>query len=97
MLAIREILPAVLAKLKAPETSSRSRLVQEWAAIAGPRLAGHTRPSLGKRGELYVWVDQSTLAFELNQKYRPALLKRVQAVLGEETVTSVHVRVGQLR
>ncbi len=97
MLAIKDVLPAVLARLQSPELSNRSRLLQEWPTIAGPKLAGHTQPSLGRRGELYIWVDQSSLAFELNQRYRPALLKRVQAVLGEETVQSVHVRVGQLR
>ena len=97
MECIKNILPSVLAGLETPEKLRRSQLLRDWPQIAGPHLASHTRPSLGQNGQLYVWVDQSTLAFEINQRYRPSLLKRVQAALGEENVTSVRVRVGQLR
>ena len=97
MQAIKELLPAVLAGLQTPELALRSKLVSEWPAIAGARIAGHTQPVISPSGELLVWVDQSTLAFELNQKYRSSLLKRAQAALGEEAVKSVRFRVGQLR
>ena len=97
MQAIKELLPAVLAGLQSPEHALRSRLVSEWPAIAGDKIAAHTRPTLNASGELWIWVDQSTLAFELNQRYKGSLLKRTQAVLGEEAVRSVRFRVGQLR
>ena len=94
---MKELLPAVLAGLQAPELALRSKLVSEWPAIAGDRIAAHTRPTLNAAGDLWVWVDQSSLAFELNQRYRGSLLKRTQAVLGEAAVKSVRFRVGQLR
>ena len=97
MQAIKELLPAVLAGLQAPELALRSKLVSEWPAIAGTRIAEHTRPTLNASGELWVWVDQSTLAFELNLRYRGSLLKRAQAALGEEAVKNIRFRVGQLR
>ena len=97
MQAIKDIVSTVLIRLQNPEALQRTQLISQWPAIAGPRLAPHTKPALGREGKLWVWVDQSALAFELNQKYRPSLLKRTQAVLGEEAVKSVHVRVGQLR
>lgn len=95
--AIGELLPSVLASLQSPELALRSRLTAEWPAIAGEKIAAHTRPTLNNSGELWVWVDQSTLAFELNQRYKGSLLKRTQAVLGEGAVKTVRFRVGQLR
>lgn len=96
MQAIKDIIPVVVAQLQTPKKSLRSRLLEEWPAIAGPRLAHRTRPRLGEEGELCVWVDQSTLAFELSQRYRQSFLKRVQAALGEKAVTSIRFRVGRL-
>lgn len=96
MQTIKEVLPGVLQELQKPEKTKHQRLIRHWMTIAGPKIAPHTKPSLGKREKLFVWVDQSTLAFELNQKYKQVLLKRVQAVLGEENVKSIFFRVGQI-
>ena len=92
---IKTILPAVLRGLESPEKQARSRLVTEWPGIAGAKLAPHTNPRLSQKGILYVHTDESVLAFEINQKYRQALLKRAQAVLGEETVKAIKVLVGK--
>ena len=95
--AIKDLLPAVLRGLQTPEKMKRGQLVDEWPKITGPKIAQHTKPVYGPNGELYVWVDESALAFELNQKYRRAFLKRIQAVLGEGHVKSIRFRVGELR
>ena len=97
MQQIKELIPAVFQALQAPAMQGRSRLVSHWAEITGPRIAAHTRPSLSESGKLFVWVDQSTLASELHQKYRQSILKRTQALLGEEQVKTICFRVGQLR
>jgi predicted nucleic acid-binding Zn ribbon protein len=97
MQAIKSIIPEVLAKLRQPEMLCRQRILEEWPAVAGDRVAEHTKPSLSKDGKLYIWVDQSALAFELNQKYRHSILKRAQAVVGEEAVREIKFRVGQIR
>ncbi len=50
MEAIKELLPAVLAGLHSPELALRSKLVSEWPAIAGQKIAGHTKPTLSGAG-----------------------------------------------
>lgn len=94
---IKDLIGGVIASLSTPEKSKRQQLVDSWRAIAGPKIAPHTKPSLSSEGKLFVWVDDSTLAFELNQRYKQTFLKRVQAVLGENEVTDICFRVGQLR
>ena len=97
MQAIKDLLPQVIANLEKPENKIKCRLLNEWSSIAGPKISKHTKPWLRNDGHLVVFVDQSVLAFELNQKYRNSLLKRTQAALGEETVKGIRFRVGQLR
>lgn len=96
MHAIKQLLPNVIASLQTPEKQIRTRLVSEWALIAGEKIASHTKPVL-RNNELCVWVDQSTLAYELSQKYKPTLLKRAQMSLGENNVKSIRFYVGQIR
>ncbi|MBU3758547.1 MAG: DUF721 domain-containing protein [Candidatus Omnitrophica bacterium] len=97
MEAIRDLLGKVLKDLENPEKQTRQKLVDAWRQIAGPQIAPRTKPSLTEQGKLFVWVETSTLAFEINQKYRQSLLKRTQAVMGEDKVREIYIRVGQLR
>ena len=97
MQAIKELLAGVIANLQTPEKQTRTKLVSEWASMAGPKIAAHTKPTLLRNGELCVWVDQAALAYELSQKYRQSLLKRAQMTLGETTIKSIRFYVGQLR
>lgn len=95
---IKDLISGVMRGLRQdPEKMKRSKLVDAWPSIAGPKIAPHTKPMIGARGDLCVWVDQPSLAFEINQKYRNSLLKRAQAVLGEEAVKTIKIKVGQLR
>ena len=97
MLSIKDVLPSVIKNMEVARQSDRSTIWNSWPAIAGERISKHTKPSLTEQGQLFVWVDDSVLAFELSQKYKPAILKRAQAVLGEEKVKAVKFLVGQLR
>lgn len=97
MQQIKDVIASVIMDFQSPEKQNRQKLTQKWAEIAGPLISKHTRPSLTKDGRLYVWVDNATLAFELSQKYRQSLLKRIQALLGESEVKTLQFRVGQLR
>lgn len=96
MESLKDLLPAVLKLFQTPETRKKSKLIDSWAAIAGPKIGPHTKPFL-KDTELIVWVDQSALAFEIKQKHSPSLLKRAQGVMGEEAVKTIRIKVGQLR
>lgn len=97
MKSIRDLIPGVMKNLQTPENTKKQKLIDSWRKIAGPNIAPHTKPSLTSDGTLFVWVNQASLACELSQKYSSSLLKRTQAVLGEENVKKIHIRVGQLR
>ncbi len=97
MLSIKEVLSGVLQELQSPKKEKHRKLLESWPAIAGKKIASHTKPFLTKEKRLNVWVDQSTLAFELRQRYQQTLLKRTQAVLVAEEVLSILFFVGQLR
>jgi hypothetical protein len=92
---IRSILPKVIRGFEDPEKQKRNLLVDSWASIAGEKLTKQTRPQLSSKGILYVHVSDSVLAFEISQRYRQSLLKRAQAILGEETVKEVRVLGGK--
>lgn len=97
MNSIKDCLPHVLQNLKTPEKTRRQALLEAWPAIAGKQFAPHTKPSLTEDGKLFVWVDRSVLAFELNQRYKQSILKRAQAVVGENEIHQIFFRVGQIR
>jgi predicted nucleic acid-binding Zn ribbon protein len=97
MQTMQEIISTVFAELNSPKKAEHRMLFKKWPAIAGPQIAAHTKPSLRRNGQLTIWVDQSALAFELKQRYQQSLLRRTQAILGEETVKSIRFFVGQLR
>jgi hypothetical protein len=92
---IRSILPKVIRGFEDPEKQKRSTLTDAWASIAGEKIKKQTRPQLSSKGILYVHVNDSVLAFEISQKHRQSLLKRAQAVLGEEAVKDVRILVGK--
>ena len=90
------ILNGLLSRLRAPEQSRKSILVESWPRIAG-RFSEHTNPRFGFGGEIVVWVDDSTLAFELSRRYKPVLLKRLRNQFGEHEVKDIKFFVGEIR
>jgi len=96
MQTLREVVDGIFEELSSPQKLKHQKLTEKWPDIAGPQVAPHTKATLGQDGQINVWVDQSTLAYELMQRYQMALLKRIQAVLGEE-IKSIRFYVGQLR
>lgn len=90
------ILDSLFEELARGVKEKRSLLQVGWPKIMGPSLSTHTRPTLQEGGTLCVWVDDSTLAYELSQRYRGTVLKRVGAMLGEETVKRIIFRVGSI-
>lgn len=75
----------------------RTSLQTHWSQIVGNQLGGHTRPSLTPEGWLSVWVDDSTLACEVRQRYLGTILKRTEAILGEGAIKKMAVKVGRIR
>ena len=96
MRPLAPLIDSLLHDLRTGIKEKRSSLETLWPQIAGSSLGPHTKASLRRGGTLCVWVDNSVLASELNQKYQGTLLKRTRQALGEEAVKKIIVRVGQI-
>ena len=94
---LQSVVHNIIQRLSAPEGHGRSVLAERWSEIAGPRFSGHTQARFGMDKRVTVWVDDSTLAFELSRKYKPAMLKRLQNEFGEHEVEDIRFFVGELR
>lgn len=71
--------------------SPQMQLSQNWEKIAGPKIAKFSRPFLSKKKILYVETTDGGYAFELRQKYQASLLKRAQALLGQENILDIRI------
>ena len=71
--------------------SPQMQLSQSWEKIAGPKISKVSRAFVSKKKILYVEVADGGYAFELRQKYQSALLKRTQALLGEENIVDIRI------
>ena len=81
---------------KDPEQRKRSALMDCWQEAAGKHVSADTKARFSPGGNVTVWVDDSTLAFELSRRYKPALLKRLRNQFGEEQVKDLRFFVGEL-
>ena len=85
-----EIVGRVLAGMVDPG-SPQSQLSQGWEKIAGEKISKISRPFISKKKILYVEVSDGAYAFELRQRYQASLLKRAQALLGEENILDIRI------
>jgi len=71
--------------------SPQMKLSQNWEKIAGKKIAAITRSFISNKKILYVEVSDGAYAFELRQKYQTSLLKRAQALVGEENILDIRI------
>ena len=93
---LEPILKNLLASFEHPEQQKKSVLVDSWPKMVGNQFSKHTKPRFSPDGKVIVWVDDSTLAFELSQRYKPVLLKRLRNQFGEDQVKDIRFFVGEL-
>jgi len=94
---LKPILNNLFASLANPEQRKHSALADFWPKLAGNYFSQHTKPRFAPGGKITVWVDDSTIAFELSQRYKPVLLKRLKNQFGEEQVKDLRFFVGEIR
>ena len=94
---LKSILSGLLSRLVGAEQQTKSALVDCWPEIVGGQFSKHTKPRFAQNGNVIVWVDDSTLAFELARRYKGSILKRLQNQFGEEKVKDIRFFVGQIR
>ena len=93
---LASVLEGLLTRLHTPGQNKKTTLMELWPKIAG-RFSEHTKPRFGSDGQVIVWVDDSTLAFELSRRYKPVLLKRLVNQFGENEVKDIRFFVGEIR
>ena len=94
---IGKIINKVVEKIASPKRSVNGRILQLWPEIAGERILRHTRPRGIKNGRLIINVDGSTWLYELTQRHKKKLLKKLQKKMGEETLAEIRFRIGDTR
>ena len=94
---LTSVVDGILQDLKTGIKEKRGDLQTLWPQIAGAVFSAHTKAHLQPGGILFVWVDNSTLAYELSQRYQGTLLKRARTLLGDNEVKKIVFRVGQIR
>jgi hypothetical protein len=80
----------LLAGLRVKEGISIAPLTRDWRAIAGERLAAHTRPERVERGTAIILVDGAPWMMEARRAL-PALLAGMRRNLGEQVVQRVRL------
>jgi predicted nucleic acid-binding Zn ribbon protein len=89
-------LDRVLRRFGLPDPVDLTRLVEEWADLAGEPWGSRSRPGGLADGELVVEVDDGSIATLLSYQ-RTALVDRLADRLGRSLVTSVRIRVARGR
>ena len=91
------ILNRLFADLEKPEQLRKSSLVEFWPKAAGSFFSKHSKARFARDGKVIVWVDDSTIAFELSRRYKPVLLKRLKNQFGDDQVKDIRFFVGEIR
>ncbi len=85
------VVPDLLKKWGMEQALWEQTLLQEWAEIAGPQVAKHTRPGRLDRGTLTVYVAHSTWLTELRQFGQQAMLEKLQARFGRRRIKGIRL------
>ena len=88
MKPLAAILPGVLRELGLEDAARGWRAVVDWPALAGARLAGHTRAASFRDGVLTIEVEGSAWMHELDFLKRE-LVRRANQHLGADAVRDV--------
>src|SRR5215510_8360782 len=84
------ILPALFEQLGLARTADGWRAVSDWPAVAGARIARHTRALSFRDGTLAVEVEGSAWRHELGF-LKPELVRNLNRHLGGEFVTDLRL------
>ncbi len=89
---VGDLLSRVLARYDFGATTARRELEEAWAAIAGDRVAGHTKVGSLRRGTLEILVDSSVLLQQLDAFQKHVMLAELQSRLQHNRVTALRFR-----
>ncbi len=93
---INKTIDSIIKDLRSVKKTTEMRILELWPKISGKRISRHTKPTVLKRGCLFVNVDRSAWLYELVQKHTERLLKKIQAKVGEKELIKIRFRIGEL-
>jgi len=93
---IKDILSSLLQEIEKKGEKGPKKISHAWKQIAGEKIAQHTQPRRIVKQTLYVTVDDAPWAYELSQRSKQNLIKRINNELGENTITDIHFRIGEI-
>ncbi|MDB6134367.1 MAG: hypothetical protein JWM59_2610 [Verrucomicrobiales bacterium] len=86
---VGDVVGKIMARAGLGERLAEEAVVQEWAAVVGTFLAGHSKPVGLRAGVLQVAVMQATVRYDLERNHKRDILRRLQSRFGRQTVTSL--------
>ncbi|MGE5486143.1 MAG: DciA family protein [Ignavibacteriales bacterium] len=96
MTPLKEALDSLVHRLGLAKRAASLRVIEMWAAIAGPQIAGRTTAVRVSDGVLYVDVESPAWASELTFM-KQDLVDRLNAKAGEVCVRDIRFRSRRLR
>ena len=93
---IKDIIANIIEDLSSGKKFRERQVLEVWSEVAGKRIVRHTRPVMVRNGRLLINVDRSVWLYELTQKHKDRLLKRLQKRVGEDTLKEIQFRMGEI-
>lgn len=91
-----KLMGATLGSARLGRGVERARAILLWPSAVGPELSKITRPRSQQGGTLFVEVRDSATAHHLTMQ-RQHLLKRLNALMGDQNVTELRFSVGSIK
>ena len=93
---ISDVLSGIIETLSKKENDSPADIGTVWRETVGETIARHTKPYRIRKNVLYVAVDSATWVYELSQKYKAALLQKLNEQKMNGTLEDIYFRVGDI-
>lgn len=93
---IRDVLNAVIGDLEQKDKKEKRYIFNIWDSVVGEEIAKHTKLQKMKGNKLFVIVDHATWAYELTQRHKPVLIKRINDALGSEKIENIYFKIGDI-
>ena len=83
---ISGVLAGLMKTFESPVPTWFRDIMNEWPSLAGPLEAKHARPGRFQDGTMVVFVDGAVWLNELKRYWRTAMLGKLQARFGAQTI-----------
>jgi len=92
---ISDVLKSVVEQISQTKKQDIHKIIAAWPALAGKKLAQHTRPAQLHKGTLLVNAVESAWLYQANF-CKGKLLAAVQKKIGKDKVQNMRFRIGKV-